>query len=83
MTKIEKTKILKLSNQAYNAFFNYQKFCDKIALLLNKYSKVEVLEVLYQMSDGLVVAIPNKNIMLADDNIPINEFLEKYTTKGE
>lgn len=76
MTEVKKNLILKRADKAIDLFLDYHAYCAEIEVILDRYSTVEILDVLYQMSDGIVVAIsPSGEI---PDNIPIKDFLERY-----
>lgn len=81
MTDLEKINELKC--KASKQFLDYQNTCHEIEAILSRHSDKEILEVLYQMSDGLVVAVPSTTtwggIALAPDNFPIDEFIIYYT----
>lgn len=53
MTAQEKKKILKLAEKAEDLFLQHRNVCQELESELDRYSKVEILDVLYQMSDGL------------------------------
>lgn len=76
---MSKDKILELSDKAVNQFFEHRNTCQLIEKELEKISTVEIYEVLYQMSDGLVVSIPYRGNDNCPDNIPIKDFLRMYT----
>ena len=79
MTESKKNKINNLSDRAIDLFLKHRNICQEIEKELDKYSKVEILEILYQMSDGLVVAIAHKGCEFdVPDNIPIKQFLQEY-----
>lgn len=79
MTESKKNKINRLSDKAIDFFLKHRNSCQEIEKELDKYSKVEILEILYQMSDGLVVAIEHDGWDSdVPDNIPIKQFLQEY-----
>ncbi len=79
MTESKKNKIIKLSDKAVDLFLKHRNACQELEMELDKYSKVEILEILYQMSDGLVVAIDHDGWESdVPDNIPIKQFLQEY-----
>ena len=70
-----KSKITRLSEKAGNMFLSYQTVCQQIAQLIQEETDEEILEVLYQMSDGLVVSVDrNQGVEL---NIPIEDYLKE------
>ena len=75
MTKEVKTKITSLSEKAIDFFISYENICQEIEKLLNKETKEEYLDVLYQKSDGLVVCVDRGGIV--PDNIPIEDYLQE------
>lgn len=72
----EKTKlrIKTLSEQASHLFRVHRQVCEEIERLLLDVSDKPIVDVVYQPSDGMVVAVGNG--FLAPDNIPIEEFLK-------
>ena len=79
MTETEKNKISKLADKAADLFLKHGNACQELEKELDKYSKVEILEILYQTSDGLVVAIEHDGWESdVPDNIPIKQFLKEY-----
>ena len=79
MTAQEKKQILKLAEKAEDLFLQHRNVCQELEHELDKYSKLEVLEVLYQMSDGLVVETPHIGWESScPENIPIKLFVEGY-----
>lgn len=75
MTDKGKSKITRLSEKAENMFLSYQTVCQQIAQLIQEETDEEILEVLYQMSDGLVVSVDrNQGVEL---NIPIEDYLKE------
>lgn len=80
MTDTEKRKILKMADRAVDEFFKYRRLCAEIEVLLDKHYDGEIVDVLYQMSDGLVVETPYSSDwgdFDADNNIPIEQFVEE------
>ena len=70
-----KLKITRLSEKAENMFLSYQTVCQQVAQLIQEETDEEILEVLYQMSDGLVVCVDrNQGVEL---NIPIKDYLKE------
>ena len=70
-----KSKITRLSEKAGNMFLSYQTVCQQIAQLIQEETDEEILEVLYQMSYGLVVSVDrNQGVEL---NIPIEDYLKE------
>lgn len=79
MTAQKKKEILKLTEQAEYLFLQHRNVCQKLEAKLKKYSKVEILDVLYQMADGLVVETPHIGWESScPENIPIKLFVEGY-----
>lgn len=79
MTESKKNKIIKLSDKAIDLFLTHRNICQELEKELEKISKVEILDILYQMSDGLVVEIPHDNWDgHISYNIPIEQFLQEY-----
>ena len=79
MTAQEKKQILKLAEKAEDLFLQHRNVCQELEHELDKYSKVEVLEVLYQMSDELVVSFPHQGWEdTAPNNLHVKDFLEEY-----
>lgn len=75
--KDTKSKILSMVNLATEHFLKYQNYCQKIENMLAKIqSKEEINSVLYQMADGMVVAV-NRTTNGVDDNIPIEDYLDE------
>jgi len=75
MNAKKKQKILNLTEKAENMFLSHQTICQEIARLIQEETDEEILEVLYQMSDGLVVSVDRNQGV--DLNIPIKEYLKE------
>ena len=69
-----KLRIKALSERARHLFHAHREACEEIARLLAKRSKKEILDVMYNPSDGMVAAVDNG--FTVPDNIPIERFLE-------
>lgn len=78
MKQVDKFTILALADEARNKYYTHRKFCEEIEVLLSEHTDTEILDVLYQPSDGIIVEIPNEP---ANDNIPIKQFLNEYCKK--
>ena len=79
MTAQENKKILKLAEKAEDLFLQHRNVCQELESELDRYSKVEILDVLYQMSDGLVVSFSHQGWeSSAPDNLYYKYFLERY-----
>lgn len=78
-----KSEILSIAKLATEHFLTYQNYCQKIENMLTKIqSKEEINSVLYQMADGLVVAV-KRTINGVDDNIPIEDYLNELDLREE
>lgn len=80
MTKEVKSKIISLSEKATRLFISFENTCHEIELLLDKETKEEIFDVLYQKSDGLVVCVDRGGIVV--DNIPIEDYLKEIKENG-
>lgn len=79
MTESKKNKINRLSDKAIDLFLKHRNICQELEKELEKISKVEIQDILYQMSDGLVVEIPYDNWDgHTPINVPIEQFLQEY-----
>lgn len=75
MNEKKRQKILNLTEKAENMFLSHQTVCQQIAQLIQEETDEEILEVLYQMSDGLVVSVDrNQGVEI---NIPIEDYLKE------
>lgn len=72
-----KNRVLKLTDKAENLFISHRSICQIIGNLLDNFIGKEIIDVVYQPSDGLCVVIENEEIGTAPLNIPIKQFLEK------
>ena len=77
MTDGQKLEILSLVNKAEEVFNSYRIICENIHKLIKEYKGEDVNDVLYQPSDGIVVAIEPKEEIWIDDEIPIKDFIEE------
>jgi len=74
---VMKSEILSIAKLATEHFLTYQNYCQDIERRLTEIqSKEEINGVLYQMADGLVVAV-HRTINGVDDNIPIEDYLNE------
>ncbi|MBR1536018.1 MAG: hypothetical protein IJ630_03675 [Treponema sp.] len=74
---VMKSEILSTAKLATEHFLTYQNYCQEIENMLTKIqSKEEINSVLYQMADGIVVAV-HRTINGVDDNIPIEDYLNE------
>lgn len=72
-----KNRVLKLTDKAENLFISHRSVCQMIGNLLDNFTDKEIVDVVYQPSDGLCVVIENEEIGAAPLNIPIKQFLEE------
>ena len=77
MTDEQKLEILSLANKAEEVFNSYRMICENIHKLIEVYKGENVNDVLYQPSDGIVVAVEPKEEIWIDDEIPIRDFIEE------
>lgn len=75
MNEKKRQKILNLTKKAENMFLLHQNVCQQIAQLIQEETDEEILEVLYQMADGLVVSVDRNQGV--DLNIPIADYLKE------
>ena len=77
MTDGQKLEILSLVNKAEEVFNSYRIICENIHNLIKEYKGEDVNDVLYQPSDGIVVAVESKEEIWIDDEIPIRDFIKE------
>lgn len=77
MTDGQKLEILSLVNKAEEVFNSYRIICKNIHKLIEVYKGEDVNDVLYQPSNGIVVAVESKEQIWIDDEIPIRDFIEE------
>ena len=77
MTDGQRLEILSLANKAEEVFNSYRMICENIHRMIEAYKGEDVNDVLYQPSDGIVVAIESKEEIWIDDEIPIENFIKE------
>lgn len=77
MTDGQRLEILSLANKAEEVFNSYRMICENIHRMIEAYKGEDVNDVLYQPSDGIVVAIESKEEIWIDDEIPIEKFIKE------
>ncbi len=75
MTNADKLVVQSLANSATDYFYKYRNCCEAIEKVLIEHSNEDIEEVLYQISDGIVVCV-NRNEQVSD-NIPIEDYLQE------
>ena len=77
MTNKQESEILELANKAEEVFNSYRIICENIHKLIKKYKGEDVNDILYQPSNGMVVAVESKEEIWIDDEIPIKDFIKE------